>query len=359
MSDRIKKIKVKKADGSMTDYIPIGVDAENVDFDNGYKLDNIVGSINPDESGSIAAQLSKSIKYYDCVTDMKADTTLNGGGAARTLGYYEPGDGGGAIYKVVETSSDLTVALNNGLYAELNIDKEINVKQLGAYGDGEHDDTNIIQFAINSGWNVFIPKGVYNISSTISIPNNPITIYGDGSITTGISFGTILKWKTMNSALFSLSGYCSKIIKNFTIINDSNGNNESAFITTTSIGFIKHENLKIIGFEHAFKYQRTLYTVFDKINCSNCDYGIDCWQFSGTPPYSLNSNNNNGYYNNILSISNCQITNTIVGYRCAGACIYVTNCDSSNYTDTAFIFGGEDFNSGRTANNWSIIYRRW
>ena len=113
MSDRIKKIKVKKADGSMTDYIPIGVDAENVDFDNGYKLDNIVGSINPDESGSIATQLSKSIKYYDCVADMKADTTLNGGGAARTLGYYEPGDGGGAIYRIVETSSDLTVALNN------------------------------------------------------------------------------------------------------------------------------------------------------------------------------------------------------------------------------------------------------
>lgn len=112
MSDRIKKIKVKKADGSMTDYIPIGVDAENVDFDNGYKLDNIVGSINPNESGSIAAQLSKSIKYYDCVADMKADTTLNGG-AARTLGYYEPGDGGGAIYRIVETSSNLTVALNN------------------------------------------------------------------------------------------------------------------------------------------------------------------------------------------------------------------------------------------------------
>lgn len=36
-----------------------------------------------------------------------------GGGAARTLGYYEPGDGGGAIYRIVETSSDLTVALNN------------------------------------------------------------------------------------------------------------------------------------------------------------------------------------------------------------------------------------------------------
>lgn len=35
MSDRIKKIKVKKADGSMTDYIPIGADAENIDTNNG------------------------------------------------------------------------------------------------------------------------------------------------------------------------------------------------------------------------------------------------------------------------------------------------------------------------------------
>lgn len=97
MSDRIKKIKIKQADGTMSGYYPIGADAQNIDFNNGYNLDNIVGSINPDESGSIATQLSKSIKYYDCVADMKADTTLNGGGAARTLGYYEPGDGGGAI----------------------------------------------------------------------------------------------------------------------------------------------------------------------------------------------------------------------------------------------------------------------
>ena len=57
MSDRIKKIKVKKADGSMTDYIPIGADAENIDFENGYSLDEIIGDINPDEDGTIEDQL--------------------------------------------------------------------------------------------------------------------------------------------------------------------------------------------------------------------------------------------------------------------------------------------------------------
>ena len=58
MSDRIKKIKVKKVDGSMTDYIPIGADAENIDFENGYSLDEIIGDINPDEDGNLEVQLA-------------------------------------------------------------------------------------------------------------------------------------------------------------------------------------------------------------------------------------------------------------------------------------------------------------
>ena len=59
MSDRIKKIKVKKADGSMTDYIPIGVDAENVDFDNGKELQETIGTIDIDTDGNISEQLRK------------------------------------------------------------------------------------------------------------------------------------------------------------------------------------------------------------------------------------------------------------------------------------------------------------
>lgn len=195
MSDRIKKIKVKKADGSMTDYIPIGVDAENVDFDNGYKLDNIVGSINPDESGSIAAQLSKSIKYYDCVADMKADTTLNGGGAARTLGYYEPGDGGGALYEIIDNNdARYSTSIDNGgsvhdldneNKALLNIENNtVNVKQFGAYGDDEHDDKVAFSncFKVNSSCYT-IPDGVYRISDRFFIQNKDnIQIFCEGKV---------------------------------------------------------------------------------------------------------------------------------------------------------------------------------
>lgn len=182
MSDRIKKIKVKKVDGSMTDYIPIGVNAENVDFDNGFNLDNIIGSINPNESGNIATQLSKSIKYYDCVADMKADTTLNSRGTARTLGYYEPGDGGGALYQIIDaTAADFNTLtddggsvhdLENNLKAKLIIEDSINVHWFGAKGDGITDDWQAIQNCF-----LYIKNNLTDIENKFLIYFNPSKTY--------------------------------------------------------------------------------------------------------------------------------------------------------------------------------------
>ena len=58
--DRIKKIKIKQQDGTLSDYYPIGADAQNIDFTNGYSLDQIVGDINPDEDGTLEIQLKDS-----------------------------------------------------------------------------------------------------------------------------------------------------------------------------------------------------------------------------------------------------------------------------------------------------------
>ena len=176
MSDRIKKIKIKQADGTMSGYYPIGADAQNIDFDNGFNLDNIVGSINPDESGNIATQLSKSIKYYDCVADMKADTTLNGGGAARTLGYYEPGDGGGAIYNIVDDSSLVDDGgsvhdLENGLKAKLVTNGEVNVLSLGVKNDNSIDISSIINTHTQK-YNLYFPAGQYKVSNEIYVKHN-------------------------------------------------------------------------------------------------------------------------------------------------------------------------------------------
>ena len=57
MSDRIKKIKIKQADGTYSDYIPIGADARNIDFQ--YNGTNI------------ETTLKKKPYYYENVEKMK------------------------------------------------------------------------------------------------------------------------------------------------------------------------------------------------------------------------------------------------------------------------------------------------
>lgn len=85
--DRIKKLKIKKADGTFSDYIPVGTDALYVDLDNGDNVQDAIDDIK-----------NKSAKYYDTVAAMKADENLRIGDMAVTKGYYEVNDGIGQKY---------------------------------------------------------------------------------------------------------------------------------------------------------------------------------------------------------------------------------------------------------------------
>lgn len=93
----------------------------------------------------------KGAKTYNTVAEMKADTDLKDGMSAQTLGYYSVNDGGGATYKITSTESqnEYQEELENGLYATLIINGEVNPNQFGAYGDDIHDDSEAIQKAID------------------------------------------------------------------------------------------------------------------------------------------------------------------------------------------------------------------
>lgn len=126
------------------------------------------------------------IIHVDNIEQMLS-SELKSGDVVKTLGYYEPNDGGGALYLIREkTESDIIDngslhLLNNGLVAELIVNNEINVKQFGAKGDGINDDTNYIQNAIDYLANIIkksdiannniinIPAGKYKITSKISL----------------------------------------------------------------------------------------------------------------------------------------------------------------------------------------------
>lgn len=131
---------------------------------------------------------------YETVEKMKDDSNLKKNTYVRTLGYYNQELGGGAYYKIVneELSSQvddkMIIALNNGLYAKyIVMGNMISAKQMGAYGDGKHDDRLNIQTAVNNleKGTIYFENGTYKVSSKINI-NKQIALNGENSNNTKI-----------------------------------------------------------------------------------------------------------------------------------------------------------------------------
>ena len=175
MADLIKKIKIKKQDGTFTDYIPIGAEAQNISTNDG---------------DSVQLKLNKKPYYYNSVADMKADLKLKAGDMAITIGYYEPNDGGAAEYRIISgTHTDdggNYHELNNELFAELIIkDNKINIKQLGAISN---DNTKDLQPYLQKYRNIcdnkgitfilFIPEGDWYCSPWFVLRNEGVIIEG-------------------------------------------------------------------------------------------------------------------------------------------------------------------------------------
>ena len=142
-----------------------------------HKLDEMV------EDGTLADIIAgyiqlRGVLAYDNITALKNATNIVDGSFAETYGYNSIGDGGNALYKIRQITNDDVVddmfiieLSDDNLIGELIFDKEINIKQIGAYGDGVHDDTSVIQAAFNKDATVYLPKGTYLINTTINITN--------------------------------------------------------------------------------------------------------------------------------------------------------------------------------------------
>lgn len=114
---------------------------------------------------SAVMELTESGKYY---TDSKYEIYLNGkkimdSDRVITSVYDLKPDTDYEIYAVYEGTKTNTVAFHTD-YEFVTL----NVREFGAYGDGEHDDTNAIQCAIMAcpkSSRVLVPEGIYKVSS--------------------------------------------------------------------------------------------------------------------------------------------------------------------------------------------------
>lgn len=118
---------------------------------------------------------NNNVLVFNNVEEMKASNKVKAGYTLKTLGFYQPNDGGAADYVIIgnlgknEVDEASIIALSNGLYAKLLIKDFINVKQWGAYGDGIHDDIQALQKAIDykEVKLKYFPNGVYCVSDTL------------------------------------------------------------------------------------------------------------------------------------------------------------------------------------------------
>ena len=154
---------------------------------------------------------------FDTVSNMKLATNFINGSSARTFGYYSVNDGGASLYKIrTKTNDDVIdemflIALNdNNLVAELIANNELNIKQIGAKGDGITDDTSFIKKALLKVQNIYFPSGTYNLTDIIDINNK--NIRGDGYETTIIDEKS---FTTQREHFIEFSG--SNNIKNITL----------------------------------------------------------------------------------------------------------------------------------------------
>ena len=168
---------------------------------------------------------STALWCFDTVADMKLSENLIAGSYARTLGFHTINDGGAGIYKITDTgtANEKDVIAVGSLYANLIYGSQINVKQLGAYGDDEHDDAAVINYAMTLSNDVYLPQGTYLANSTIAISGSAKKFICDGKIDSSANNAVTITARTSTITVQSITG----INTNNAVYMTNDGNNVS------------------------------------------------------------------------------------------------------------------------------------
>ena len=106
-----------------------------------------------ESSDGKAVAKNVAVLRFPSVEAVKSHSGLQERELIETLGFYQPGDGGGALYGIQKVGEDVrpndgdVIGLKNGLVAVLLESESVNYRMFGAVGDGENDDGVQIKLA--------------------------------------------------------------------------------------------------------------------------------------------------------------------------------------------------------------------
>lgn len=229
------------------------------------------------------ALFNGKISKVDTAELLMQNSNFANGIVVQTLGYHSINDGGHGMY-LIKTQGETTangctiLQLPNSLVAELIIPFEINVKALGAYGDGLHDDTSALLFAFanvkNTG-SIYFPNGTYLTSEALIIKGQKIgiSIYSESRSTikfTNDTHGLVLGSDNEN--------YGRHIVKNLIIQGINNYFAGTNTYTSTKNGidltkgfYCAFENVIVKGFQHGVHIDGSNYNAIHNTFYGNCE----------------------------------------------------------------------------------------
>ena len=202
------------------------------------------------DTGSNKQDLNNILDTVVPITDY--DELRGYSGRATTVRITSPGIAGFFQYDSTDTASTDnggTVIVANTNRWKRVFDGTVNVKWFGAIGDGATDDTMAIQACINSGANVYVPAGRYNITSDLTCSGN-IFIHGDGQNgSCFIMLGTSSflynggdassRWNTsqisLNKLSFLVNGISNKNVIDIRYTNGTGNTEKTVFIKEVKV----------------------------------------------------------------------------------------------------------------------------
>lgn len=197
------------------------------------------------------------------------------------------GNGGGGKWKVVLANT----VTPNGTYIVactgiptlallLVVESLADIKQFGAVGDGVADDQPAIQAAIDyiasiGGGSVYIPVGVFNVNSTIILPDfdTPTSSFGDvGMRIYGASRNGSNIVTSLDIDVFTLNDFYN--FSHFSIQQRGTIGTGKAMYASNQVRFITMYDMNVISFKYGCLMRYTLWMAWRDIYFVGCTCGV-------------------------------------------------------------------------------------